>query len=69
MDDRQREHRGKIMQKASVLLHKKYEAGAIQHGGVLSDKSKEWLLDSAIEEALDQLVYLLTLKDVMEGEK
>lgn len=69
MDDRQREHRAKIMQAASMRIHAKYEAGAIEHGGLLSDLSADALLENAIDEAVDQLVYLLTLKDVMEGEK
>lgn len=63
LSDPQKDHRAYITKEASVRLHKKYEAGALEHGGVLSDHSIEWLIDNAIDEALDQLTYLLTLKE------
>lgn len=63
MSDEQKEHRAKIMQQASMLIHAKYEKGAREHHSLLTDYDAHWLLDSAIEEALDQIVYLLTLKD------
>jgi len=66
MTDQQKEHRAKIMQAASMRIHAKYEAGAIEHGGLLSDLSADALLENAIDEAVDQVVYLLTLKDKLD---
>ena len=44
------------------VIDKKYRRGAKEHGGVLSDMSEDDLLDNAIDEAIDQVVYLFTLK-------
>lgn len=63
MTDQQREHRAFVAQQVSVRLHKKYEAGAKEHGGLLSDMPAKDLLDNAIDEAIDQAVYLVTLKE------
>lgn len=67
MTDQQREHRGKIVQQLSVLVHNKYEVGAPKDGDLLSDHDEDWLLDNAIEEVVDLAVYLLTLKNKREG--
>lgn len=45
----------------------KYRAGQAEHGGDLHKKSVHFLLDNSIAEAIDQVVYLLTLKEVLEG--
>jgi len=42
----------------------KYLAGQKEHGGQLW--RKKGLIDMAIEEAIDQVVYLLTLKQQLE---
>jgi len=61
MTEEQQKHAGKIAAQAYNLINKKYEKGAIEH------KSNIWerddLLDMAIEEAVDMVVYLLTLKE------
>ena len=69
LTDEQKEHRSYIAQQASVWLHKKYEAGAVEHDGLITDLSVEQLLDEAINEAIDQTVYLLTLKQKLGGNK
>jgi hypothetical protein len=43
-------------------IDKKYRRGAKEHGGILSDMSEDDLLDNAIDEAIDQVAYLFTLK-------
>jgi hypothetical protein len=40
----------------------KYRKGQAEHGGNLFDLTPIQLLDSAIEEAIDQVVYLVTLR-------
>lgn len=44
------------------LVDDKYRKGVAEHGGNLWDNPSESLLDMAIDEAIDQVVYLLTLK-------
>lgn len=58
----QKEHRAKIAQEVSVWLHKKYQIGAEEHNGLITDLSADELLEEAINEAIDQCVYLFTLK-------
>jgi len=62
MTDSQEAHLKFIKYKFGALLEPKYRKGQAEHGGSLFDYSKEQLLDFAIEEALDQVNYLLTLK-------
>ncbi len=66
MTDQQKEHRAKIMQAASMRIHAKYEAGCKEHHSLLTDYDQWWLLEAAIDEAIDQVVYLLTLKDKLD---
>lgn len=42
----------------------KYVSGNEEHGGFLPDK--EGIIDMAIEEAIDQVIYLVTLKQQLE---
>jgi hypothetical protein len=46
----------------------KYRKGQEEHGGLLTELTSETLCDHAIEEAIDQVVYLLSLKDKLEEE-
>jgi hypothetical protein len=41
----------------------KYRKGAAEHGGDLLDAPAATILDFAIEEAIDQVIYLLSLKE------
>ena len=61
MTTKQNEHLAKIKTDFIQLVTKKYEKGQEQHGGNLWNK--KGLIDMAIDEAVDQVVYLLTLKD------
>lgn len=56
-------HANTVVEEFSTLMHAKYEKGAAEHGGNLWEKDEDWLLDQAIDEAIDQVVYLLTLKE------
>lgn len=61
-------HRAAITEEATQLIWDKYTAGAMEHQTNLrEDSTVGQLLDWAIEEAIDQVVYLLTLKSKMGG--
>ncbi len=44
-------------------MRDKYEIGQKEHGGNLWEKDTLFLVDQAIDEAIDQVVYLTTLRD------
>ena len=46
----------------------KYRAGQKEHGGNLFDMSAMQMLDCGIDEALDQVVYLVTLRQKLINE-
>ena len=50
-------------QEVVVLVDAKYRAGAAEHGGELLALPDLCILDLAIDEAIDQAVYLLSLKE------
>ena len=54
------EHIDSITASFKELATAKYFKGAKEHGGNLWDK--QGLIDMAIEEAIDQAIYLMTLK-------
>lgn len=58
------EHANQLAKDAAKRILIKYRAGQKEHGGQLWTKAG--LLDMAIEEAIDQVVYLLTLKQQLE---
>lgn len=59
----QTDHLNYIIEQSKDLITDKYIKGTIEHQSVLSvDYSAKELLDMAIEEATDQMVYLLTLR-------
>lgn len=66
MSPQQHAHMKSIQITFNKQLEKKYEKGAKEHGGNLWERAPSWMLDQAIEEALDQYVYLITLKQQME---
>ncbi len=68
MTPEQKSHLSYILSQALNRIDVKYTAGAAEHGGVLSDMSEEALLDNAIDEAIDQVTYLLTLKQKLSNE-
>lgn len=64
MTDEQNNHLNGILNDVDDLIAKKYEKGAKEHGGNLWEK--KGLIDMAIDEAIDQVVYLLTLREQLE---
>jgi hypothetical protein len=56
------QHLAEILWDSRLLIEAKYRKGQAEHGGFLPSMTREQLLDNAIAEAIDQLVYLLTLK-------
>lgn len=67
MNDTQLAHLDMILTTSRKLLEDKYIRGALEHQSNLGeDYSVEQLVDMAIEEALDQVTYLLTLKNKLE---
>lgn len=67
MDEHQDKHLAAIERRAWRLLRTKYTRGAKEHKNYIWDLSEMDLVDNAIEEAIDQLVYLLTLRDKVEA--
>lgn len=63
MDDKSENHLQLIKNEFERLVDLKYREGQHKHGGILNEKSVEFLIDAAIDEAIDQVVYLITLKD------
>ena len=61
------DHIDLLLDQFTNILVPKYMAGAKEHGGKLWEMLPEDLLDNAIEEAVDNLVYLLTLKQRLEA--
>lgn len=66
MTTEQNEHANKIAESTRRKLLFKYAKGAAEHGGNLWENSATWLIDQAIDEAIDQIVYLTTLKEAIE---
>ena len=58
------EHIDSITASFKELATDKYFKGAKEHGGNLWDK--QGLIDMAIEEAIDQVIYLMTLKQQID---
>lgn len=67
MEPNQEAHLASIIKRFSEACDKKYRAGQAEHGGDLWDMSADDLIDNALNEAIDQVVYLLTLKDRLTG--
>jgi hypothetical protein len=49
------------------LVDDKYRKGVKEHGGNLWKVKTSKILDYAIDEAIDQVVYLLTMKQQLNG--
>ena len=64
MTPEQEEHLLSVKTDFDLMVDKKYRQGQAQHGGNLW--KKEGLINMAIDEAIDQVVYLLTLKHQIE---
>jgi len=62
----QEKHLLSIKQTLDILVDGKYRQGQQEHGGNLFEMNIEKLLDNAINEAIDQVVYLLTIRQQLE---
>lgn len=60
MNKKQNKHINDLINLASSLMKSKYENGVKEHEGNLWESKN--ILDEAINEALDLLIYLLTIK-------
>ena len=65
MNEPHEKHLAKIKAEFAILVDQKYRKGQKEHGGKLWEKPG--LIDMALEEAIDMVVYLLSLKDQLEG--
>lgn len=68
MTPEQEKHLKDIIEETSKRINLKYRKGQAEHGGDLKDMQTYKLLDNAIDEAIDQIVYLLTLRNsILDG--
>ena len=65
----QERHLERIKDMAASRIDQKYRRGALFHGGYLLADASAILLEAAIDEAVDQVVYLLSLRERLEMEK
>jgi hypothetical protein len=63
MTEEQRLHAEHIGERFKQRLIKKYERGALEHGGNIWQLDKEDLIRMATEEIIDLAVYIGTLED------
>lgn len=56
------EHIEEIREEFIIAMTSKYYNGVKEHGGHLKNMSALDLIDNALDEAIDQYVYLITLK-------
>lgn len=60
-------HLQKVKAETLRMIDSKYRKGQIEHGGVLPLLTTKQLVNEAIEEAIDQVIYLLTIRDQIAG--
>lgn len=63
MTPAQEQHLTGIINQFSNMANRKYRKGQAEHGGNLFDLSTIALVNEALSEAIDQVVYLTTLRD------
>lgn len=68
MTEEHEQHLDLLVRNTSYLMKKKYRKGQEEHGGALWNMTPLELAENIIEEAIDQLVYGLTLKMQLEEE-
>lgn len=69
MTQEQEAHLQRVISEAKIAIEDKYRKGQAEHDGNLFEKTVSELINEAILEAIDQLVYLLTAKDVLDKTK
>jgi len=68
MTTSQETHLARIKADFVVLVDAKYRLGAAEHSGDLMQMNAAQILNHAIDEAIDQVVYLLSLKEKLTEE-
>lgn len=61
------EHLAHIKDQVYDMIDVKYRKGQAEHGGSLYDVPTLQLVDNAIEEAIDQITYLMTIREKLVG--
>lgn len=69
MDETEEKHLKDILEETRRRLNLKYRKGSAEHGGHLQDMTAYQLIDNSIDECLDNIVYLLTLRDKIVRER
>ena len=69
MTPEQESHLKRIKLNFAVKLDKKYREGQKEHGGDLMHNNALAIIDMAINEAVDQVVYLETLRELIVGKQ
>ena len=69
MAGEQEEHLKRIMANFASKVDTKYRNGQKEHGGNLIHMNVLGLVDSSLAEAIDLVVYLETLREVIVGEE
>ena len=64
----QESHLARIKAEFTALVDAKYRQGAAEHSGELLQAPAMQILDYAIEEAIDLVTYLLSLKEKLTKE-
>lgn len=67
MTKAQEAHLARIKTYFEAAVDRKYRKGQAEHGGDLAIKKAIELTDLCIEEAIDQFVYLATLRENLAG--
>ena len=67
MDETHKENLKQLLEMFTSQASFKYEKGVAEHGGHLWRKGVDFLIDAAYEEAVDQIIYLGQLKQILGG--
>jgi hypothetical protein len=67
MDDTHKENLKQLLEMFNYQATAKYTKGVEEHGGHLWRKGVEFLIDAAYEEAVDQVIYLGQLRQILNG--
>ncbi len=63
MNAAQEQHLERLKTEVGQRMDAKFRAGALEHGGDLRDYAAERLVNEALDECIDALVYLYTVRD------
>lgn len=63
------QHLSRLLAEAGRRIDAKYRKGQTEHGGFLPGYAPVELIEFALDEAIDQVVYLLTLREVFPAQR